>query len=73
MEIQNFSYLKIRIFGVLHSFHSIYTLRTMCNLSLGVWDTHTFCLKEKKKKKKVIIELHVHVIFKTLVDLKIVI
>jgi hypothetical protein len=32
--------------------------------------THTFCLK---KEEEVIIELHVHVIFKTLVDLKIVI
>jgi hypothetical protein len=30
----------------------------MCNLSLGVWDTHFLF-----KKDEVIIELHVHVIF----------
>jgi hypothetical protein len=40
------------------SFHVIHTLGTMCNLSLGVWETHlhtlgpSFCLFFKKKKKK---------------------
>jgi hypothetical protein len=43
----------------------------MCNLSLGVRDTHTLFVL--KKKKEVIIELHVHVIFKNLVEIKIVI
>jgi hypothetical protein len=42
----------------------------MCNLSLGVWDTHFLLKKKKKKKKKKKFKFHVHVIFKTLVDLK---
>jgi hypothetical protein len=34
------------------SFHVIYTLGTMCNLSLGVWETHldTLCPIFEKKK-----------------------
>jgi hypothetical protein len=44
------------------SFHVIHTLGTMCNLSLGVWETHLhtfvpsfffFFLKKKKKKKEI--------------------
>jgi hypothetical protein len=48
------------------SFHVIHTLGTMCNLSLGVWETHlhtlgpNFCFPGLKKKKK---NLHVHVNF----------
>jgi hypothetical protein len=52
------------------SFHVIYTLWTMCNLSLGVWGTclHTFCPIFEKEKK-----MHVHVVSKFFVDFKIVI
>jgi len=49
------------------SFNFIYILRTMCNLSLGIWKRHTHTLCPK------ILKMHILVIFATLADLKTVI